>query len=69
MGYLMAMGPCYGCGEVIAFNPERVPSVSIDGHLHPICRECVARINPMREANGLPPVVLLPGAYDPEQVE
>jgi hypothetical protein len=64
MGYALAMGACIGCGNVFSFNPLRVPSVTINGAKEPICRACVERVNPMRKANGLEPIVPLPDAYD-----
>jgi hypothetical protein len=64
MGYAFAMSPCVGCGRVFTYNPVRVPSVTINGSREPICLDCVNRTNPQRVANGLPPIVPLPGAYD-----
>jgi hypothetical protein len=62
----MATSPCIGCGKVFSYNPMKVPSCSaVTGTREPICEGCVARINPMREKNGLPPIVPLPGAYEP----
>jgi len=34
------------------------------GAREPICRKCVERANPERIANGLPPIVILEGAYE-----
>jgi hypothetical protein len=69
MGYLMAIGPCIGCGRAFTFNPDRVPSSSaITGKREPICADCVERINPQRIAHGLEPIVPLPGAYDAGEV-
>ena len=65
MGYALAMSPCIGCGQVFGYNPTRVPSITINGEREPICRFCVARVNPIRKANGLPPIVPLPDAYEP----
>jgi hypothetical protein len=65
MGVMMAMGPCIGCGRLFSFNPHRVPSLNVDGTREPICLACVERANPQRKANGLPPIVVLPGAYEP----
>jgi len=65
MGYAIAWGPCYGCKRLFGFNPVRVPSVVVDGEKYPICADCVARVNPLRIANGLAPIAPLPGAYDP----
>ena len=64
MGYVTVMSECYGCGRLFSFNPMRVPSIPIKGDRKPICEVCVARVNPMREKNGLPPIVPLAGAYD-----
>jgi len=67
MGYMLAMGNCIGCDRLFHFNPEKVPSCSaVTGKREPICADCVARVNPMRIKNGLEPIVLLPGAYEPE---
>ena len=65
-GYMFAMGPCIGCGRIFSFNPHKVPSIRIpaDGDRQPICRDCVARANPMRAKNGLPPIPVLPDAYE-----
>ena len=63
MGYYFAFGECYGCKQMFSFNPDAVPSIRIDGVKQPICRNCVDRANPKRVANGLPPIVPLPGAY------
>ena len=64
MGYALAMAPCFGCGRIFSFSPTRVPSIRIDGDRKPVCPACVARVNPLRIANGLDPIVPLPGAYD-----
>jgi hypothetical protein len=65
MGYAFAIGHCAGCGQPFGFNPMRVPSISIKGAREPICRACVERANPLRVANGLPPIEPLPDAYEP----
>lgn len=64
MGYVMAMGPCIGCKLPFSFNPIKVPSLTINGTREPICQACVDRVNPVRKANGLEPIVPLPGAYE-----
>ena len=68
MGYMSVYGECIGCGRPFYFNAYRVPSITIRGTREPICPHCVARVNPRRVANGLPPIVPLPGAYEPEEV-
>jgi hypothetical protein len=65
MGYVLATGPCVGCGRIFNFNPLRVPSCSaVTGKREPICEACVDRVNPIRIKNGLEPIVPLPDAYD-----
>jgi len=64
MGYAIATSPCIGCGQLFSYNPIRVPSITILGKREPVCVVCVDRVNPMRKANGLPPIVPLPGAYE-----
>lgn len=61
---MICLGVCYGCRRTFGFNPERVPSLTVDGKREPICQACVDRVNPRRVANGLEPIVPLPGAYD-----
>jgi hypothetical protein len=68
MGYMIAFGPCVGCGLVFGFNPHRVPSSSaVTGERAPICRTCIERINPLRKRHGLPPIVPAPDAYEPAE--
>jgi hypothetical protein len=67
MGYMIVMGCCYACGQLMTFNAERVPSVVVDGQREPLCRNCIERANPQRVANGLPPIVIMSGAYDAEE--
>lgn len=64
MGWALVFADCIGCGEPFGFNPLSVPSVIIAGRREPICRACVARVNPTRRANGLPEIVPLPDAYE-----
>lgn len=62
--YMTCMAECVGCRNVFSFNPDLVPSIMINGFKEPICKNCIKRINPQRIANGLEPIVPLPGAYD-----
>ena len=64
MGYVAAMSACYGCKQPFSYNPMKVPSIPINGTREPICQGCVDRVNPTRIANGLEPIVPLPGAYE-----
>jgi hypothetical protein len=65
VGYLLALSPCYACKQLFSYNPRKVPSILVDGAREPICLACVVRVNPRRIANGLDPIVPLPGAYEP----
>jgi hypothetical protein len=67
MGWMFVMGPCYGCGVIFCFNADLVPSLWVKGQREPVCAECVARANPTRVANGLDPIAVLDGAYEPGQ--
>jgi hypothetical protein len=69
MGHAIAFGNCIGCGRLFSFNPLLVPSVRVNGVREPICRACVEQANPVREAKGLEPITILPGAYDPVDEE
>lgn len=65
MGYAFCTSACIGCGRVFSYNPMRVPSVRVNGSREPICEGCVTRVNPVRIAKGLAPIVPFPDAYDP----
>jgi len=65
MGYVFILGNCVCCGSPFTFNPLRVPSVRVSGVREPICRTCVERANPLREAKGLEPIRILEDAYEP----
>jgi len=66
VGFVTVLSLCPGCRQPFIYNPSAVPSVKLDGWRKPICRGCLDRlINPDRIANGLEPIVPLPGAYDP----
>lgn len=62
----MALGPCFGCHQMFAYNRARVPSVRPrpDMAAEPICKACVELVNPLRVAIGLEKIVPLPGAYN-----
>jgi hypothetical protein len=65
MGYVFIYGACIGCKQPFAFHPHKVPSVRANGKREPICQGCVDKYNPIREKNGLEPITVLPGAYEP----
>jgi hypothetical protein len=64
MGYATCFATCINCYRLFSFNPNLVPSISINGVREPICRSCVDRANPIRVAKGLEPINILPGAYE-----
>lgn len=66
---MLCIGECVRCRCMFSFNPNRVPSVVIDGKREPLCRACVEWANPKRESLGLAPIVILPGAYEAEAEE
>jgi len=61
--FAFCIGHCIGCGRPFSFNPVRVPSIRINGNREPVCESCVYRVNPVRIANGLKPIVPAPDAY------
>lgn len=70
-GELLACALCWSCRRPFWFNPDRVPSIPIGadgtpelgGTLQPVCQFCIGLANGKREALGLPPIEVLPGAY------
>jgi hypothetical protein len=67
MSFVFCLGLCYGCKRMFSFNPELVPSIVVNGEREPVCATCVAVANPKRIANGLEPIRILPGAYEPQE--
>jgi hypothetical protein len=53
---------------LFSYNPDKVPSLRVNGVREPVCKGCVERVNPVRIAKWLDPIVPLPGAYEPEEV-
>ena len=69
MAYMYVLGPCFSCGRIFTFSAERVPSIVVNGEREPVCAYCVERANPGRIRNGLDPIIPLPGAYEPDEVD
>lgn len=65
MGYAIGMGTCYGCGQTFSFNPNKVPSLRVDGVREPVCQVCMTKINILRERRGLKPFEIHKDAYEP----
>jgi hypothetical protein len=70
MSFMLAHGCCCGCGSLFSFNPNRVPSIRVNGVREPVCQSCIERSNRIRAAANppLPLIEILPGAYDAEEV-
>ena len=68
---MSVIGRCYTCGALITFSPTLVPSLPASltrtGEKEPVCRGCIERSNPERIKNGLPPIVILEGAYEGDE--
>lgn len=62
-GYMAATGPCWSCKRLFTFDPDKVPSIVVEGVKQPLCRSCVDRANALRKENGNPLIHPLPGAY------
>ena len=68
MSYMWVTGPCAACGRLFDFNADKVPSVRVNGKREPVCEDCMTTVNAKRQAMGLEPFPILPGAYEPEEV-
>jgi len=66
MGYVLAMSECFCCKQVFGYNPNKVPSIRVQGVRQPICKSCIEQANPLRKQHGLPELIPLPGAYEAE---
>lgn len=67
---MFVMSPCGGCGNVICYNPDKVPSLRINGDREPICEPCFNRWNTIhRTDKGLEAVYKHPDAYTPMRVD
>jgi len=68
MGYMYVLGDCWACHRLFTFSAERVPSIVVDGQREPVCRDCITLANEQRKAKGMDLIVVLPGAYEPDEV-
>ena len=69
MAFMVCTAPCICCNTLFNFNPDKVPSLRYQGNREPVCRECVEAANLVRAQTGLKPFPILPGAYDPQEVD
>lgn len=65
---MLAMGPCVCCKAMFSFNPERVPSITVNGQREPVCRGCMETANEIRVQRGDKPHPIMAGAYEAEPV-
>ena len=69
MSYMYCLGSCIACNKIIHFNPNKVPSLVIDGTKEPLCANCHNKWNEIHRVNkGLEPVDIDPQAYEPQEV-
>jgi len=69
MSFMMVHGHCVSCGAHIAYNPNYVPSIRVEGEKQAVCRACFDRWNDIhRVSKGLEPLPIHPEAYEPEEV-
>lgn len=68
MGWMLCHSACCNCGRIFSYNPNRVPSIRINGEREAVCRECVEMANSRRTKLGHELISVHPDAYDPEPV-
>ena len=69
MAFVTVNGHCINCGTVISANPDKVPSIRVDGEREMLCRNCFDQWNEIhRISKGLDPIPLAPDAYKPLEV-
>lgn len=66
--FMVVLGRCAVCGQVFSFNPNKVPSVRVDGKREPICRACIEMANKVRIDGGMEPFPVLEDAYEAEEI-
>lgn len=67
--FLFVFGTCVACRTPITFNPDKVPSIRVNGEREPLCLSCHGRWNQIhRVSKGLKPIPVEPDAYEPAEV-
>ena len=69
MSYMTCTSHCVGCGELISYNPSRVPSIRVNGEKQALCLECATKINQNRIKAGMDACFIPPDAYEPLEVD
>ena len=65
MGHVFVIGFCYHCKKKFSFNPNFVPSLTINGDRKPFCKVCIDRANTIRIEKGMKPLEVHLEAYKP----
>lgn len=64
--YMFVLAACVNCRATITINPERCPSLRVNGEREPLCRVCFDKWNVIhRTSKGLAPEPIHPDAYEP----
>jgi hypothetical protein len=61
---MRVMGVCACCAAIVSFDPDRVPTIKINGQKQPLCESCVGEANARRNLLKLQPIVIPEGTYD-----
>ena len=62
MGYVFMTSPCVNCQKIISFNPNKVPSLIIDGKREPLCKGCFYKWKKYHKSD----IKINPQAYEPD---
>jgi hypothetical protein len=60
----LLIGTCINCGCTFGCNPNKVPSVRINGNREPVCKDCMDRLIAREEAAGIVPKRYADDAYE-----
>ena len=66
--YALVYSPCVSCGIAFGYNPNRVPSIRIEGVRQAVCKNCIEAENIRRKSLNDPEMPLLTyhqDAYSP----
>ena len=67
-GWVMAYSGCFCCKQPFSYNPNKVPSIRVNGVKEPVCISCMYLVNEKRAAAGLSLHPIDPEAYNPMPV-
>ncbi len=69
MSYMIALMPCVCCQQMFSANPDKVPSVRVNGIREGVCKACMDRANTVRKEIGMAELTYAADAYEAEQVD